>query len=223
MNRLIQQHLFRAQNRMKMQADKKRSERSFAVGDSVYLKLQPYVQSSLAPRAHQKLAFKYFGPFSIIGKVGPVAYRLLLPQSAAIHDVFHVSQLKKALSADTHVSTSLPDPDVALQFPEQILSKRLLTKGVHQVQQALIKWSGWPPSLATWEDLEALRQRFPAAPAWGQAVPHQGGMLLPQVPHQLGLVGLLGPESQACVCRARSGAGPCKRRVCVRCLLLEYK
>jgi len=66
MNRLIQQHLFRAQNRMKMQADKKRSERSFAVGDSVYLKLQPYVQSSLAPRAHQKLAFKYFGPFSII-------------------------------------------------------------------------------------------------------------------------------------------------------------
>jgi len=101
MNRLIQQHLFRAQNRMKMQADKNRSERSFAVGDSMYLKLQQYVQSLLAPRDNQKLAFKYFSPFSIIGKVGHVAYRLLLPQSTAIHDVFHVSQLKKALSADT--------------------------------------------------------------------------------------------------------------------------
>ena len=123
-----------------------------------------------------------------------MAYRLLLPQSAAIHDVFHVSQLKKALSTDTQVSPSLPDPDIALQFPEQILSKRLLTKGVHQVQQALIKWSGWPPSLATWEDLEALRQRFPAAPAWGQAASQQGGMSLPLVFHQLGLVVLLSPE-----------------------------
>jgi len=141
----------------------------------VYLKLQPYVQSSLAPRANQKLAFKFFGPFSVIGKVGPVAYRLKLPPSSTIHDVFHVSQLKKAISADTQVSPLIPDIDAALQFPEQILSKRLVSKGVHPVQQALIKWSGWPASLATWEDLEALRQRFPAAPAWGQAGSLQGG------------------------------------------------
>jgi len=175
MNRLLQQHLQRAQHRMKMQADKNRSDRSFSVGDSVYLKLQPYVQSSLAPRANQKLAFKFFGPFSVIGKVGPVAYRLKLPPSSTIHDVLHVSQLKKAISADTQVSPLIPDIDAALQFPEQILSKRLVSKSVHPVQQALIKWSGWPASLATWEDLEALRQRFPAAPAWGQAGSLQGG------------------------------------------------
>jgi len=58
MDSLLQQHLHRAQQRMKRQADKARSERSFHVGDSVFLKLQPYVQSSLAPRANQKLAFK---------------------------------------------------------------------------------------------------------------------------------------------------------------------
>jgi hypothetical protein len=56
---LVQQHLARAQLRMKGQADKKRSERSFVVGDRVFLKLQPYVQSSLAPRANQKLAFQF--------------------------------------------------------------------------------------------------------------------------------------------------------------------
>lgn len=93
MNSLIQQHLARAQKRMKTQADKGRSERTFAVGDWVYLKLQPYVQASLAPRANQKLAFKLFGPFQVISRVGSVVYKLKLPDTSAIHPVFHVSQL----------------------------------------------------------------------------------------------------------------------------------
>jgi len=175
MNRLLQQHLYRAQNRMKMQADKNRSDRSFAVGDFVFLKIQPYVQSSLAPRANAKLAFKYFGPYQVIGKIGSVAYKLQLPPTAAIHDVFHVSQLKKAVSSSAQVSPSPPDPTDSLQVPERILSKRMVSKGVRSVQQALIKWSSWPDSMATWEDLEALRQRFPSAPAWGQAGSLQGG------------------------------------------------
>jgi hypothetical protein len=64
MQQLVQQHLARAQQRMKSQADKQRIERHFEVGDQVFLKIQPYVQSSLAPRANQKLAFRFFGPFS---------------------------------------------------------------------------------------------------------------------------------------------------------------
>jgi len=175
MNRLLQQHLCRAQNRMKMQADKHRSDRSFAVGDFVFLKIQSYVQSSLAPRANAKLAFKYFGPYQVIGKIGSVTYKLQLPPTAAIHDVFHVSQLKKAVSSSAQVSPSPPDPTDSLQVPERILSKRMVSKGVRSVQQALIKWSSWPDSMATWEDLEALRQRFPSAPAWGQAGSLQGG------------------------------------------------
>jgi hypothetical protein len=51
------------------------SKRSFAVGDWVFLKLQPHVKSSLAPRANQKLAFKFFGPFQILQKIGQVAYK----------------------------------------------------------------------------------------------------------------------------------------------------
>lgn len=106
MTYLIRQHLLRAKDRMKKQADKHRSERSFEVGDLVYLKLQPYVQSSLAPRAHQKLAFRIFGPFPVIARVGSVAYKPQLPGSSLIHPVFHVSQLKKAKGTNHQVIAS---------------------------------------------------------------------------------------------------------------------
>lgn len=91
MHDLIKQHLLRAQDRMKWQADKFRSERSFAVGDSVYLKLQPYVPSLVARRTNHKLSFKFFGPFVILERIGTVAYRLSLPPSSAVHPVFRVS------------------------------------------------------------------------------------------------------------------------------------
>jgi hypothetical protein len=70
---------------MKNEADKKRSERSFQIGNMVYLRLQPYVQASLAPRSHHKLCLKYFGPYKVLAKVGTVAYKLELPPSSTIH------------------------------------------------------------------------------------------------------------------------------------------
>jgi hypothetical protein len=62
-----------------------------------------------------------------------------------------------------------------LQVPERILQKRVATTGAEVRLQALIQWFGFPPSMATWEDVEVLRQRFPRAPAWGQAGSQQGG------------------------------------------------
>ena len=107
MQELIQQHLLRAQEHMKHQADKGHSERVFSVGDKVFLKLQPYVQSSLLCRANHKLSFRFFGPFNILEKIGPVAYKLELPPSSSIHTVFHVSQLKPSPGAQ-QVSSALP-------------------------------------------------------------------------------------------------------------------
>jgi hypothetical protein len=169
MKDLVHQHLVRARLRMKHQADKNRAERQFEVGTWVYVKLQPYVQSSLAHRANQKLAFKFFGPFQIISKIGAVAYKLDLPASSSVHPVFHVSQLKIAVPVTEVPSPTFPSADVQFQVPELILQKRLLARGHATVEQVLIKWSGMTKELATWEDLQALKQAFPLAPAWGQA------------------------------------------------------
>lgn len=123
MHQLVKQHLLRAQARMKRQADKCYSERSFSVGDLVFLKLQPYVQSSVARRAHHKLAFRFFGPFRVLECIGKVAYQLELPPSAAVHPVFHVSQLKSS-PGDQVGSSDLPTDLVEFQIPAQILQSR---------------------------------------------------------------------------------------------------
>jgi hypothetical protein len=163
MHSLVKQHLARAQSRMKRQADKKRSERSFAVGDQVFLKLQPYVQTSLARRANNKLSFKFFGPFKILQKIGQVAYKLELPPQATIHPVFHVSQLKSY--AGNHQVSPLVVSDLqAYQVPVKVLQRRW-TGGQHPVEQGLVEWSHMPPELATWEPMVSLHQQFPRAPA----------------------------------------------------------
>jgi transposase InsO family protein len=171
MTDLIQQHLKRAQHRMKQQADKNRVERQFSVGDLVFLKLQPYVQTSVARRSCQKLAFRYFGPYRVLAKIGSVAYKLELPATSAIHPIFHVSQLKRVVGPTVAVA-QLPDQLEGCQIPVHVLKQRVGTDGQVQV---FVQWSDLPVSLATWEDFATLRQQFPFAPAWGQAGSLQGG------------------------------------------------
>lgn len=80
---------------MKQQADKRRTEREFEVGDWVYLKLQHYRHSSIALRKNLKLCAKYYGPFQVLQRIGQIAYKLLVPLTTNVHPIFHVSRLKK--------------------------------------------------------------------------------------------------------------------------------
>jgi hypothetical protein len=155
---------------MKKQSGQGRIDRVFEEGQQVFLKLQPYCQSSVASRPYPKLAFKFFGPFTIARKVNPVAYELALPLGCGIHPVFHVSQLKPQVGSNTHVSPSVPNLSTGLQVPEQILDSKLFWRGGKALSQVLVKWMDWDVSLATWEDETVLKQQFPAAPAGGQAV-----------------------------------------------------
>lgn len=87
----LKSHLSRAQEKMRMTANKHRHNIQLAVGDLVYIKLRPYRLRSLANKPNEKLGSKYFSPFVILKRVGPVAYHLKLPSSSAIHPIFHVS------------------------------------------------------------------------------------------------------------------------------------
>jgi hypothetical protein len=94
---IIRENLRVAQSRQKSYADHSRRELSFEVEDFVYLKVSP--MSGLRHfKVRGKLAPRFIGPFKILEKRGEVAYQLELPpQLSGVHDVFHVSQLKKCL------------------------------------------------------------------------------------------------------------------------------
>lgn len=147
MLRVIKQNLLRAQQRMKYQVDKHRSDRTFQVGDMVYLRLQPYIQTSVATRANHKLAYKYFRPFEVLQHIGTIAYKLKLPATASVHPVFHVSQLKQSVKSSCPVSVSLPTMDAYVRYPVQVLQRHSILCGGHPVAQVLIKWSGCDDAL----------------------------------------------------------------------------
>jgi hypothetical protein len=95
-----------------------------------------------------------------------VAYRLELPVDSKVYPVFHVSQLKRAQHRPIHVKKSLPDMSMLMQVPEQVLEFRWCKTANKITRQGLVGWGADGPVAPTWENLEDLHRRFPAAPAW---------------------------------------------------------
>jgi len=114
----IRENLKSAQSRQKSYADNRRRDLEFE-GDFVYLKVSP-IRGTRRFQVRGKLAPRYIGPFKIAKRVGTVAYRLELPKEMSdIHNVFHVSQLKKCLRVpEKQVSTEVMDLQPDLQYQE---------------------------------------------------------------------------------------------------------
>ena len=161
--KMVKFYLVRAQNRMKQQADRGRSDRQFAPGELVYVKLQPYRQSTVVNRKYLKLSAKFFGPFQILERIGVVAYKLDLPVESRIHPVFHVSQLKLhvgPLSKSTPL-LMLIEEDVLAKEPVAVLDRRLGKKHGKAITKLLIHWKNSFPEDATWESLPHLLSQYP--------------------------------------------------------------
>ena len=108
---LLKEQLSNAQHNMKVNKDSKRRDVSFSVGDIVYLKLQPYRMRTLSQKHNEKLAPKYFGPYTIIQRINSVAYKLALLPESRLHPIFHVSQLKTSGGQSGSGVTSAYDSD----------------------------------------------------------------------------------------------------------------
>ena len=153
---------------MKKYTDMTRTERTFELGDMVYLKMQPYRETALGLRNSLKLTSKWYGPFRVMKKVGKVSYELQLPEGSQIHNVFHVNQLKKHIGPNDVPNATLPlvTPDGKIKIaPKAVLQHRLLDRKKSTsppTLQWLIHWENMSPAEATWEDASFIRSTFPS-------------------------------------------------------------
>uniref|UniRef100_A0A803PDP7 Chromo domain-containing protein n=1 Tax=Cannabis sativa TaxID=3483 RepID=A0A803PDP7_CANSA len=148
---------------MKSQADQHRHHEEFKEGDLVYLKLRPYKQQSVAKRRFEKLSGRYYGPFTVLARVGVVAYKLELPPISTIHPVFHISQLKRVIGT-TLSSPTLPPmtPDLEVHMePESVLRVRQRSLNNDKDLEVLIKWKSLLKFEASWESFAEFNTKFP--------------------------------------------------------------
>jgi len=112
-----------------------------------------------------KLEPKYFGPFQVIDKVGPVAYKLNLPAAAQIHPTVHVSQLKAfvgTLPSLPYIPTWLQGTEAAVpRTPLKILARKLVKRKNAAAVQYLVQWAGFTEDQASWEFADDFERTYP--------------------------------------------------------------
>eukprot|EP00253_Pinus_taeda_P030964 PITA_30964 len=160
----VSANLKAAQDWQKSFADRKRRFKEYQIGDHVFVRIQAR-RSTLQWSGCAKLAPRYFGPFQILARVGPVAYQLALPSHIRIHNVFHISVLKKYVYDPKHVikwqDVQVEPEGEVLVEPQSILDRREVRLRKRVITQIKVLWQHYGPEEATWEDEEIMRKVYP--------------------------------------------------------------
>ncbi|KAL0322385.1 UNVERIFIED_CONTAM: Transposon Tf2-11 polyprotein [Sesamum calycinum] len=161
----IKKCLKAAQDRQKSYADKHRREMKYEVGEKNFLKVSPW-RGILRFGKQGKLSPRYIGPYEILERVGPLAYRLALPaELSQIHDVFQVSMLRRYRSDPSHI---LREPEIEVsegltyvEEPIEILDRSIKKLRNKEIPMVKVRWSHHSPREATWEVEENMREKYP--------------------------------------------------------------
>jgi hypothetical protein len=160
----IKQHLKASQDRQKSYDNKGRTHRESKVGDHVFLKVKAN-RSSLKLGNCSKLASRYCGPFEILERIGPVYYKISFPSSIAVHNVFHVSLLKKYIPDANHVidwNVIQVEQEGAFQVhPVHILDRKIKQLQNRAIEIVKVQWTWYAPEDATWEHEDGMRAKCP--------------------------------------------------------------
>jgi hypothetical protein len=159
---IVRENLKTAQSRQKSYADSTRRELIFEVGDFIYLKVPP-IRAMKRFKVKGKLSPRYIGPFKILERKGEVAYQLELPDILSdVHDLFHVSQLKKCLKVPEEQLPMEELEDLTyLEYHIRILetSRRITRSRV--INMCKVQWSHHSEDEVTREREDELRAEFP--------------------------------------------------------------
>jgi hypothetical protein len=163
---MVRENLRVVQYRQKRYADHRRRELSFEVGDFVCLKVPP-MRGLRHFMVRGKLAQRFIGPFKILENKGEVAYQLeLLSQLFDVHDVFHVSQLKKCLRVPEE---QIPMEDLDAkedlsyqEYPVKILETSERVTRNQKIKICKVQCSHHTEEEPTWEREEELKAEFPS-------------------------------------------------------------
>lgn len=162
---VIQLNLQVAQSRQKSYADRRRRSLIFHIGDHVYLKVS-LMKGATRFGVKGKLAPRYVGPFQVFERCGPVAYKVqLLENLSAVHNVFHVSQLKKCLRVPERVievSDVNLEPDLTYsEYPIRVLDQKDRVTRRKIIKSYKIQRNQHSEHEATWELEDYLMEHFP--------------------------------------------------------------
>ncbi|GJT76634.1 putative reverse transcriptase domain-containing protein [Tanacetum coccineum] len=161
---LIKKKFKAARDRQKSYADNRPKSLEFEVGDRVLLKVSPW-KGVIHFGKRGKLAPRYVGPFKILERIGPVAFRLRLPEElSSVHDTFHVSNLKKCL-ADANLQVPLNEIkiDKTLRFveePVEIMDREIRSLKRSKISLMKVRWNSKRGPEFTWEREDHIKSKY---------------------------------------------------------------